>query len=274
MIILDGKAASKEVKDILKMQIAMSRKTPPRLAIVQVGDNAASNIYVKNKMKACAYVGVQYELYRYEKTTTEELISVIRELNYDSRIHGIFVQLPLPKEIDTERVLSQISVLKDVDGFHSFHMGNLVKGNAGLKPCTPQGIITLLKKNNIEIEGKHCVVVGRSNIVGKPLAAMLLNNNGTVTVCHSHTENLKAICKQADILVCAIGSPKFFNSEYVKEGAVVIDVGINRIDNKICGDVDFEDVKDKVYAITPVPGGVGPMTVAMLIKNCLIAAEM
>jgi methylenetetrahydrofolate dehydrogenase (NADP+)/methenyltetrahydrofolate cyclohydrolase len=230
-------------------------------------------VYVGNKKKACAYIGIEslsYELP--EETTEEELLALIDRLNRDNTVHGILCQLPLPKQINEDRVIAAISPKKDVDGFHPQNVGALVIGQKGFVSCTPAGIIELLHRSNIEIDGKHCVVVGRSNIVGKPMALLMLRENATVTVCHSHTKDLKSICKQADILIVAIGKPRFITSEYVKEGAVVIDVGIHRNEqNKLCGDVDFDDVCEHTSAITPVPGGVGPMTIAMLMKNCVEA---
>lgn len=271
MRILDGKKCS----DIIKEEI---KETIPKnvcLAVIQVGDDAASSIYVRNKEKACNYVGINSRVFKLDENTTEDkLIALIDILNKDNTVHGILVQLPLPKSIDENKIIQSISPEKDVDGFHVSNVGKLTIGANGFVPCTAYGIIELLKRNNIQIEGKHCVIVGRSNIVGKPVALELLHNNGTVTICHSKTKNLKQICKSADILVCAIGKPKFFNREYIADNAVVIDVGIHRQeDGTLCGDVDFEDVKDIVSAITPVPGGVGPMTIAMLMKNCANAAE-
>jgi methylenetetrahydrofolate dehydrogenase (NADP+)/methenyltetrahydrofolate cyclohydrolase len=233
-------------------------------------------VYVGNKKKACAYIGIEslsYELP--EETSEEELLSLIDRLNKDNQVHGILCQLPLPKHINEDKVIQAISPKKDVDGFHPQNVGALVIGQKGFVSCTPAGIIELLHRSNVEMDGKHCVVVGRSNIVGKPMSLLMLRENATVTVCHSHTKDLKSICKQADILIVAIGKPKFITSEYVKEGAVVIDVGIHRNEsNKLCGDVDFDDVCEHTSAITPVPGGVGPMTIAMLMKNCVEAMRM
>lgn len=272
MFILDGKKLAGEIKEKVKNELA-GRSC--RLAVIQVGDNAASSTYVKNKEKACEYCGIACETILLPKKVSEKyLIDFIRVLNYKPGVNGILVQLPLPEHINEDSVIEAIAPLKDVDGFHPYNVGQLTIGKDGFIPCTAKGIIELLKANNIEIEGKNCVVVGRSNIVGKPTALELLHNNATVTICHSKTKNLKEICKAADILVCAIGKPKFFNREYIGAGAVVIDVGIHRQENgKLCGDVDFEDVKDVVSAITPVPGGVGAMTVAMLMENCLKAIE-
>ena len=272
--LIDGKAISTAIKNELKKEVA-DNNIKATLAVIQVGNDPASSVYVGNKKKACEYIGIgsaSYELP--EETSEEELLKLIDELNADDSINGILVQLPVPKHIDDKKIIERISPLKDVDGFHPESVGNLCIGRDGFVSCTPAGIIELLKRSDITIEGKECVVIGRSNIVGKPMALLLLANNGTVTVCHSKTKDLKTVCKRADILVVAVGKPKMINSEYVKEGAVVIDVGIHRMENgKLCGDVDFDDVKDIVSAITPVPGGVGPMTIAMLMVNCVKAAK-
>ena len=271
--IIDGKKISQEIKDELKLKVAALKEEGKSftLAVIQVGDDPASSVYVGNKKKACAYIGIEslsYELP--EQTTEEELLQLVRKLNEDSKVGGILVQLPLPGHIDEEKVLLAISPKKDVDGFHPENVGNLSIGRPGFVSCTPAGVIQLLKRSDIEIEGKECVVLGRSNIVGKPMAMLLLRENGTVTVCHSRTKNLKEITRRADILIVAIGKPKFVDASYVKEGAIVIDVGIHRNeDNKLCGDVDFDDVAPHTAAITPVPGGVGPMTIAMLMSNCV-----
>ena len=276
--IIDGKAISLQIKDELKERAAALKASGIEiaLAVIQVGDNPASCVYVRNKKKGCEYIGIgslSFELP--EETTQEELLALIGELNERADVNGILVQLPLPAHIDEDTVIKAIDPKKDVDGFHPQSVGALCIGQPGFVSCTPAGIIQLLKRSGIEIAGKECVVLGRSNIVGKPMALLLLRENGTVTVCHSHTKDLKEVCKRADILVAAIGKPKFFNHEYVKEGAVVIDVGIHRNEqNKLCGDVDYEDVLPLVSAITPVPGGVGPMTIAMLMYNCVQAAEM
>lgn len=280
MRLLNGKILSDKIKDDLSMTIANLRDINAvsniTLAVIQVGDDAASSVYIKNKSKACEYVGIDSIVYHAnEDVTEEEVIELIEKLNNSDEITGILLQLPLPKHLDAQKILPYIHPLKDVDGFHAYNMGNLVIGNDSLCPCTPLGIMEILQEYEIDVAGKECVVVGRSNIVGKPMAAMLLAADGTVTVCHSKTENLKEVCKRADILVCAIGSPKFFNEEYVKDGAVVIDVGIHRMNNgKLCGDVDFNSVKHKVSAITPTPNGTGAMTVAMLMDNCVKAALM
>ncbi len=274
MKIIDGKAISAAIKDELKQEIAASG-LKATLAVIQVGNDPASTVYVGNKKKACEYIGIGSRSYELpEETTEEELLSLIDRLNSDDEINGILVQLPVPKHIDDRKIIEHISPLKDVDGFHPESVGNLCIGQEGFVSCTPAGIIELLKRSGIEIEGKECVVIGRSNIVGKPMAMLLLANNGTVTVCHSKTKDLAGICKRADILVAAVGKPKMITSEYVKEGAVVIDVGIHRMDNgKLCGDVDYDDVAPHTSAITPVPGGVGPMTIAMLMVNCVKEAK-
>ena len=271
--LIDGKLISAQIKDELKAEVANLKEKGivPCLAVIQVGNDPASSVYVNNKKKACAYIGIESLAYELEENISqEELLSIIDELNHNDMVNGILVQLPLPKHIDEEAVIKAIAPEKDVDGFHPETVGNMCIGSKGFLPCTPAGVIQLLKRSNIEIEGKECVVIGRSNIVGKPMALLLLRENGTVTITHSRTEDLKEITKRADILVAAIGKPKFVTADYVKEGAVVIDVGIHRnVDNKLCGDVDFDDVVDKVSAITPVPGGVGPMTIAMLMNNCV-----
>ncbi len=277
-ILIDGKKISTEIKDETKAKVAelKAQGVEISLAVVQVGDNPASCVYVRNKKKACEYVGIKSVSHELPEETTEaELLELIDNLNNDDSINGILVQLPLPKHMDENKVIDAISPYKDVDGFHLMNVGALSTGQKGFVSCTPYGIIQLLKRSNIEIAGKHCVVIGRSNIVGKPMSMLLLRENGTVTVVHSKTQNMKEITKQADILVVAIGKPKFVDDTFIKEGAVVIDVGINRDeDNKICGDVDFEKVEPKASAITPVPGGVGPMTIAMLMNNCLESYEI
>lgn len=274
--IIDGKKISTEIKDETRDKVAglKAQGKEISLAVVQVGDNPASCVYVRNKKKACEYVGINSVSHELPEETTEaELLDLIDKLNNDNSINGILVQLPLPAHMDENKVIDAISPYKDVDGFHLMNVGALSTGQQGFISCTPYGIIQLLKRSNIDIAGKHCVVIGRSNIVGKPMSMLLLRENGTVTIVHSKTQNMKEITKQADILVVAIGKPKFVDDTYVKEGAVVIDVGINRDENnKICGDVDYDKVFDKVSAITPVPGGVGPMTIAMLMNNCLEAA--
>ena len=271
--LIDGKLISAQIKDELKEEVVSLKEKGiiPCLAVIQVGNDPASSVFVNNKKKACAYIGIESLSYELEENITqEELLSIIDELNHNEMVNGILVQLPLPKHIDEEAVIQAIAPEKDVDGFHPETVGNMCIGSKGFLPCTPAGVIQLLKRSNIEIEGKECVVVGRSNIVGKPMAILLLRENGTVTITHSRTKDLQEVTKRADILVAAIGKPKFITKEYIKEGAVVIDVGIHRNEeNTLCGDVDFDDVVDKVSAITPVPGGVGPMTIAMLMNNCV-----
>lgn len=278
MKIIDGKQISKELKDELKEQVAAYKEQGVEitLAVIQVGNDKASSVYVGNKKKACEYIGISslsYELG--EETTEAELLDLIQKLNKDDKVNGILVQLPLPKHIDEDKVIEAIDPKKDVDGFHPMSVGALSIGKKGFISCTPYGIIELLKRSNIEIAGKECVVIGRSNIVGKPMSMLLLRENATVTICHSRTKDLKEVTKRADILIVAIGKPQFIDSSYVKEGAVVIDVGIHRDENnKLCGDVAYEDVAPHTSAITPVPGGVGPMTIAMLMKNCVNAVEI
>ena len=275
--VIDGKKISQEIKDELKEKAAAMAKEGKKvaLAVIQVGNDPASSVYVRNKKKACEYIGIEslsYELP--EETTEEELVALIEKLNADTKVNGILVQLPLPEQINEEKIIQTISPDKDVDGFHMQNVGALCTGGKGYVSCTPLGIITLLKRSGIEIAGKRCVVMGRSNIVGKPMAMLLLRENGTVTICHSKTQDMKEITRQADILVVAIGKPKFVDETYVKEGAVVIDVGIHRnAENKLCGDVDFDRVAPHTSAITPVPGGVGPMTIAMLMNNCVSSVE-
>ena len=275
--VIDGKKISQEIKDELKEKAAAMAKGGKKvaLAVIQVGNDPASSVYVRNKKKACEYIGIEslsYELP--EETTEEELVALIEKLNADAGVNGILVQLPLPEQINEEKIIQTISPDKDVDGFHMQNVGALCTGGKGYVSCTPLGIITLLKRSGIEIAGKRCVVMGRSNIVGKPMAMLLLRENGTVTICHSKTQDMKEITRQADILVVAIGKPKFVDETYVKEGAVVIDVGIHRnAENKLCGDVDFDKVAPHTSAITPVPGGVGPMTIAMLMNNCVNSVE-
>ncbi|MCR5596970.1 MAG: bifunctional methylenetetrahydrofolate dehydrogenase/methenyltetrahydrofolate cyclohydrolase FolD [Lachnospiraceae bacterium] len=271
--LIDGKRISKEIKDELKAE-AEKFKAEGReaaLAVILVGDDPASAVYVNNKKKACEYIGIRSLSYELPKETTEEeLLALIDKLNNDASVNGILVQLPVPDHIDENKIIRSISPSKDVDGFHPLNVGALLIGEKGFVSCTPAGVIQLLKRSNVDIEGKECVVVGRSNIVGKPMGVLLLRENGTVTIAHSRTKDLKSICKRADILVVAVGRPKMINAEYVKEGAVVIDVGIHRMDNgKLCGDVDFDSVEPIVSKITPVPGGVGPMTIAMLMDNCI-----
>ncbi len=275
--ILDGKRISMEIKDELKEKAALlkERGIEGALAVIQVGADPASTVYVRNKKNACAYIGIESQAYELpEQTSQEELLALIERLNQEPRVRGILVQLPLPKHIDEEAVLLAISPEKDVDGFHPQSVGAMVIGKDGFLPCTPDGVIQLLKRSGIAIAGKHCVVIGRSNIVGKPMSLLMLRENATMTIAHSKTADLKALCKTADILIVAIGRPQFVTAEYVKEGAVVVDVGIHRNpDNKLCGDVKFDEVEPLASAITPVPGGVGPMTIAMLMHNCVESIE-
>ncbi|HBZ89602.1 MAG: bifunctional methylenetetrahydrofolate dehydrogenase/methenyltetrahydrofolate cyclohydrolase FolD [Lachnospiraceae bacterium] len=276
MQLIDGKKISQDIKDEVKAKVAELKEKGREisLAVILVGDNSASAVYVRNKKKACEYVGIRslsYELP--EATTQDELVKLVEELNGREDVDGILVQLPLPKHIDEDLIIRTIAPDKDVDGFSPINVGRLSIGEKGIVSCTPNGIIELLKRSDISIDGKHCVIIGRSNIVGKPMGMLLLRENGTVTICHSHTKDLKSITKQADILVAAIGKAKFVTSEFVKEGAAVIDVGMDRDENgKLCGDVDFDDVSKVAGALTPVPGGVGPMTIAMLMTNCVDAA--
>ncbi len=276
--IIDGKRISQEIKDELKEKVAALKEEGKEccLAVVQVGNDPASSVYVRNKKRACEYIGMKslsFELP--EETTEESLLELIDRLNADASVHGILVQLPLPKQIDEDKIIKAISPKKDVDGFHPENVGNLVTGGQGFVSCTPAGIIELLKRSNIEIEGKNCVVIGRSNIVGKPMALLMLRENATVTIAHSRTKNLKELTKTADILIVAIGKPEYITADYVKDGAVVIDVGIHRDENnKLRGDVKFDEVEPHCAAITPVPGGVGPMTIAMLMYNCVHAMEL
>lgn len=277
--IIDGKEVSASVKQRVAEECSeLVKKTGkrPGLAVIIVGDDPASRVYVNNKKKACELVGfVSREYALPEETTQQELTQLITELNNDDEINGILCQLPLPKHLDEKAVIELISVSKDVDAFNEVNVGKIMIGNFDFLPCTPSGVIEMLNYYNIEISGKECVVLGRSNIVGKPMAMLLLHRNGTVTICHSRTNNLKEVCKRADILVAAVGKPKFVTADMVKEGAVVIDVGINRnSDGKLCGDVDFENVEPIASYITPVPGGVGPMTIATLMKNTLTAFKV
>ncbi len=276
--LIDGKLISQQIKDELKEKVAIMKAEGKEIgmAVIQVGNDPASSVYVGNKKKACEYIGIRSESYELpEETTQDELIALIEKLNADDKIHGILVQLPVPKHIDEDTIIKAISPKKDVDGFHPQSVGALSIGQPGFVSCTPAGVIQLLKRSNVEIEGKECVVIGRSNIVGKPMSLLLLRENGTVTITHSRTKDLKEVCKRADILIVAIGRPKMIDASYVKEGAVVIDVGIHRGENnKLCGDVDFDSVEPIASAITPVPGGVGPMTIAMLMNNCVEAATM
>ena len=276
--IIDGKQISLDIKNELKEKVAKYKEQGIEitLAVVKVGNDPASAVYVRNKEKACEYVGINSKtLALPEETTEEELLNVVKELNEDKNVNGILVQLPLPKHIDESKVLLTIDSTKDVDGFHPVNVGKMVIGEDTFLPCTPAGIIEMIKRTDIDIEGKECVVIGRSNIVGKPMAMLMLKENATVTIAHSRTKDLKEVTKRAGIIVAAIGKAKFVTADYVKEGAVVIDVGMDRDENgKLCGDVDFESVSKVASAITPVPGGVGPMTVTMLLVNCLRSVEL
>ncbi len=276
--IIDGKKISKDIKDELKKKVAdyKAKGIEITLAVIQIGDDPASTVYVRNKKKACEYIGINSQSYELPKDTSEEeLLELIDKLNNDSAVNGILVQLPVPDYIKPMNVINAIAPEKDVDGFSPYSVGCLNLGVKGFLSCTPAGIVELLNRSNIEIDGQHCVIVGRSNIVGKPMASLMLNNNATVTITHSHTKNLKEICKTADILIVGLGKKGFITSEYVKEGAVVIDVGIHRDENnKLSGDVDYDDVAPHCSAITPVPGGVGPMTIAMLMYNCVKSVEL
>lgn len=275
--IIDGKLISTQIKDELKLEVEALKEKGifPGLAVVLVGNNSASQVYVRNKKVACEYVGIKsfsYELP--EETSEEQLLELIDTLNQDEKVHGILVQLPLPKHIDENKIILAIAPEKDVDGFHPQNVGALCTGLNGFISCTPAGVIELLKRSQVEIAGKNCVVVGRSNIVGKPVSLLLLQEHGTVTICHSKTKNLTEILKQADIVVAAVGRPNIIKGSQLKEGVVVIDVGINRNEEgKLCGDVDFASCQEVASKITPVPGGVGPMTIAMLMHNCVLAAK-
>ena len=275
--IIDGKLVSKKVKDEVANEVLTLKEkgVTPGLAVIIVGDDSASRVYVNNKKKACAQVGFYSEEYALPaETTMEELLDLIDVLNGRDDINGILCQLPLPKHLDEKKVIDYISSSKDVDAFSPVNVGKIMIGDYDFLPCTPAGVMELLKHYNIEVEGKECVVIGRSNIVGKPMGMLLLHKNGTVTICHSRTKNLKEVCKRADILVAAVGIAEFVTADMVKDGAVVIDVGMNRKDGKLCGDVKFDEVSKKASFITPVPGGVGPMTIGMLMKNTLKAAKI
>lgn len=276
--IIDGKKISQDIKDELKEQVSLLKEQGKgvSLAVILVGEDPASCVYVRNKKRACEYIGIESLSYELPEDTSEaELLSLIEELNGKDDVNGILVQLPLPKHMDEDKVIKAIDPRKDVDGFHPQSVGALSIGLPGFVSCTPAGIVQLLKRSNVEMEGKNCVIVGRSNIVGKPMALLMLRENATVTVTHSRTKDLPAVTREADILIVAMGKKQFITSEYVKEGAVVIDVGMHRDENnKLCGDVNYDDVAPKCSAITPVPGGVGPMTIAMLMYNCVASANM
>ena len=277
--LIDGKLISAQIKDECKEKVALLKEKgiEVTLAVIQVGEDPASSVYVNNKKKACEYIGANSLSYNLkEDSSQEELLKLIDDLNHDDKVNGILVQLPLPKHFDEDEVIRRINPDKDVDGFHPINVGRLSIGEKGFVSCTPAGIIQLLKRSNVEIEGKECVIIGRSNIVGKPMSMLMLRENATITVCHSRTKNLSEVTKRADILIVAIGKPKMIDASYVKEGAVVIDVGIHRPDpdsKKLCGDVDFESVEPVAGKITPVPGGVGPMTIAMLMSNLVNSVE-
>jgi len=271
--VINGKEIASQIKEELISQVTKRRSSgwSACLTVIQVGNDPASSVYVRNKQRTCEQIGIQSKLISLSDTTTQEdLLHVITQLNQDDMVQGILVQLPLPKHIDESAVIEAIDPKKDVDGFHPMNVGKLWLGEDTYLSCTPAGIIELLKRSNLNIEGQHCVIIGRSNIVGKPMAALLLRENATVTICHSKTQNLKEVCKTADILIVAMGVPQFVDASYVKEGAVVIDVGIHRMENHtLCGDVNYDQVFPHVSAITPVPGGVGPMTIAMLMRNVI-----
>ncbi len=275
---MNGKELAKEIRGNLKIEVTELKKQGiiPKLAVIMVGDDKASQVYVRNKSKACDEIGIEYEEYLKDASTTQdELLNLIDELNAREDISGILLQSPIPKHLDIREAFNRIDYKKDVDGFNPINVGKLAIGEDCFISCTPYGVVKLLEANNIEIEGKHVVILGRSNIVGRPLIQCMLNEHATVTVCHSRTQNLKEFTKQADILISAIGKAKFVTEDMVKDGAVVIDVGINRNDEgKLVGDVDYENVEPKTSYITPVPGGVGPMTIAMLMNNVVKAAKI
>lgn len=274
--LIDGKAISTALKSKIaeEVEVLKEKGVTPGLAVIIVGEDPASQVYVRNKELACATCGMYSEKIELPETTTEEeLIALVEKLNSRPEINGILCQLPLPRHIDEKAVLNAIDPMKDVDAFHPHNVGRIMIGDFDFLPCTPAGIMEMLRYEQVEIEGKNCVVIGRSNIVGKPMAMLMLHKNATVTICHSKTQNLKEICRGADILIAAVGRADFVTADMVKEGAVVIDVGMNRKDGKLCGDVAFDEVKDKTSAITPVPGGVGPMTIATLMQNTLTAAK-
>ncbi len=273
--IIDGKAVSQKVKDEIRAEIERDNLSIG-LAVVIVGNNQASRVYVNNKKKACEVCGIKsYEYALPEETTEEQLLELVDTLNEDKNINGILVQLPLPKQINEEKIIERISPIKDVDAFHATNVGKIMIGNYAFLPCTPAGVMELIHSTGTEISGKECVVIGRSNIVGKPMAMLLLHENATVTICHSRTKDLAEVCRRADILVSAVGKADFVTADMVKDGAVVIDVGMNRnAEGKLCGDVKYDEVEPKASYITPVPGGVGPMTIAMLMKNTLMAKKL
>ena len=276
--LIDGKALAQQVRDGLAQasaELLAQKGIKPGLATILVGDDPASQIYVRNKQKACELAGIHVDDHKLSVSTTQaELLALIEKKNADPQIHGILVQLPLPKHIDSKVILEAVSPLKDADGFHPYNLGRLVEGHPVFEACTPKGVIKMIESTGVAIEGKRAVVVGRSNIVGKPLALMLLQRNATVTICHSKTKDLAAVCREADLLLVAIGKAKFVTADMVRDGAVVIDVGTNKTpEGKLCGDVDFEPVSQKASWISPVPGGVGPMTIAMLLENTVESAK-
>ena len=276
-MIIDGRLIAQNIKSDLKKEIEnlKLKGINPGLAVILVGEDSASKVYVRNKKKCCDELGIFSKEFCFPENTSEkEILDLIEKLNHDEKINGILVQLPLPSHINQKVITESILPEKDVDAFHSSTIGNLLTNHTKLLPCTPAGIIEIFHRENISLTGKHCVVIGRSNIVGKPVAMLLMQENGTVTICHSRTKNLAEVCRRADILVAAVGKPHFITADMVKDGAVVIDVGMNRVDGKLCGDVDFDEVSKKASAITPVPGGVGPMTIAMLMKNTVRAAQL
>lgn len=277
--IINGSEISNDIKNLIKKEINILSNynySLPKLVVILVGNNEASKTYVRNKEKACSYVGMRSEIIKFPDTISEEiLIKKIEELNHSFNVDGILVQLPLPKHINENKIIQTINPEKDVDGFHPENISKIFIGNNNFIPCTPKGIMKLFDYINCDLNGKHVVIVNRSNIVGKPLSLLFLQKNATVTICHSHTQNLKNICKTADILICAIGKSKFFTTDYIKKDAIIIDVGINRDNNnKLCGDVDFDNVKEIASYITPVPRGVGPMTIAMLLENTMQAYKI
>lgn len=279
MKLINGKEISKSIKDEIKAEVEALKavgKRLPKLVVVLVGDNQASQVYVRNKERGCQYTGMLSEIIcRDQDCSQEELLKIINDLNHDESVDGILVQLPLPKQIDEQAIIEAIDPAKDVDGFHPRNIAKLFLNEEGLVPCTPAGMMAMLDAIGYDLDGKEVCVVGRSNIVGKPVSLLALARNATVTIAHSHTKDLPKVTSRADVLIAAIGQPKFFTKDYIKEGAVVLDVGMDRDENnKLCGDVDFEDVKDKCHAITPVPGGVGPMTIALLLKNTMKAYKM
>lgn len=276
--VIDGKALSKKIRESIKLEVQQLKNEgiEPSLSVIIVGEDPASKTYVKNKKIACTEVGIKSDVYEMpESTTNEELLALVKKLNEDDTVHGILVQLPLPKHLDENLVIDNISIKKDVDAFHKENVGRIMIGDFDFLPCTPAGVMAILDEAEVDVAGKECVIVGRSNIVGKPQAMLLLHKNGTVTICHSKTKNLSEVTRRADILIAAVGRAKMITADMVSPGAVVVDVGINRDENgKLCGDVDFDAVKEVASVITPVPGGVGPLTITMLLKNTIKAASL